>query len=104
MAIVTGAGLGYTIVMDSMSTRLHCQLVGGIDYRESWNRQCTVIEAQNHGKVRGGETVTGVHRSAKGIQNKRVTGSMEKEWAQKYTGEKVSRFTRMYGVYMDMEI
>ena len=54
-AILTGAGLGYTIVMDSMFTWLHCLLVGGIDYRKAWNRQwCTVTEAQNHYKGRGG--------------------------------------------------
>ena len=43
--------------------------------REAWNRQqCTVTEAQNHDKGRGGETVTGVHGSVMGVQSKRVTG------------------------------
>ena len=41
---------------------------------EALNRQqCTVTEAQNHDKSRGGETVTGVHRNVMEVQNKRVT-------------------------------
>ena len=44
------------------------------------------------------------------IQNKCVTGSMEKEWAQKYMynitegGGSALWFTRMYGVYLGIRI
>ena len=34
--------------------------------------------AQNYDEVRGGRTVTGVHGSVTGIQNKTANGGMEK--------------------------
>ena len=46
---------------------------------ETWNRwHCTVTEAQIHDEGRDGRTVTAVHWSVTGIQNRCVTGGMEK--------------------------
>ena len=68
-----------------MSTGLHCILVGGIDY---WQHSIvkvgrpgingSVTEAQGHDEGRCGRSVTGVHGSVTGIQNKGVIGSIEK--------------------------
>ena len=51
---------------------------------EAWNkRQCTVRATLNHDEGGGGRTVTGVHGSVTGIQNKSVTGGMEKRGGTK---------------------
>ena len=67
-----------------MPTELHCLLVGDIDYWQDATVTCgrpgmasSVTKAQRHEEGRGGRSVTGVHRSVTGSQNKSVTGGME---------------------------
>ena len=51
---------------------------------DTWiRRQFMVTEAQNHDEGRGERTVTGVHWSVTGIQNKSVTDDMEKRVSTK---------------------
>ena len=45
-----------------------------------------VTEVQSHDEGKGGRSVTGVHRSVMGIQNKSVTESIENEWVRKCNG------------------
>ena len=68
-----------------MSTRLHCLLVGGIDYWQGAivkfgrpGMDSRVTEAKSHDEGRGGRSATGVHGSVTGIQNKSATGGIEK--------------------------
>ena len=71
-----------------MSTGLHCFVVGVIVYWQGTivkfgrpgkdGSVLTVAEPQNHDTGRGGRTVTEVHGSVTGIQNKAVNGGMEK--------------------------
>ena len=99
--------MDFNFYLAALPTRGWCRLLAGCncDVREAWNRQqCTLTKAQNHDKGRGGETTTGVHGNVMGIQNKRVTGDMKKQWAQKYNGGKALRFTRMYGMYLGVGI
>ena len=58
----------------------------------------SVTEAQSHNKgtCRGGRSVTGVHGSVTGIQNKSVNGAMKKQWAQRCNGGMASQFTAMH--------
>ena len=85
MAILSHAGLyhsdGFDVYLAALPTGWCHRLLAGCNckVRDIRNRQqCSVTKAQNHDKGSGGETVTGVHMSVKGIENKRVTGSVEK--------------------------
>ena len=61
-----------------------------------------VTEAQSHEEGVGGRSVTEIHGSVMGIQNKSVTMVWNNEWAQKCNGSMSSWFTRMYGVFFSM--
>ena len=68
-----------------MPTGLHCLLVGGIDYWLGETVKCrrpamagSVAEVQSHDEGKGERSVTRVHGSVTGIQNKSVPRSMEK--------------------------
>ena len=72
-------------MLDSNSDGFQCLLVGGINYWQGAIVKCgrpgiagRVTEAQSHVKGRGRRSVTGVYGSVTGIQNKSVTGGMEK--------------------------
>ena len=75
-----------------MPTGLHGLLLGSIDCWQCAIVKCgrpgmasSVTEAQSYmyDKGRGGTSVTGVHGSVTGVQNKSVTGGMEVQQAGK---------------------
>ena len=73
-----------------MPTGLHGLQLGSIDYWQCAIVKCgrpgmaiSVTEAQSYDKGRGGRSVTGVHGSVTGAQNKGVTGCMEVQQASK---------------------
>ena len=77
----TAIVMNFNVYLATLPTGGWYRLLAGCNCkdREAWNRQqYPGTEAQNHDKGRCGETVTGVHRSVMKIQNKRVTGGMEK--------------------------
>ena len=58
---------------DSLLAVCNCKVL------EAWKRrQCTVAEAYNHDKGRGGRTVTGVYRNVAGIQEETVNGGTKR--------------------------
>ena len=69
--------------------------MGGIEYWQGAIVGCgrpeiaiSVTEGQSHDEARGGRSLTGVHGSVTGIQNKRVQCNWEdgNEWAQNCAG------------------
>ena len=92
-----------------MPTGLHCLLLGGLNYRPGpiikYGRpgmDGSVSEAQSHDEGRRGRSVTGVHGSVTGAQNKGITGAWKNKWAQKCNGGMASRFSIMHGVFLSM--
>ena len=63
----------------------------------------SVTEAQNHDEGRGGRSVTGIHRSALGIQNKSVTEGTEKQVGIKCNRCMALWFATLYVVFSGME-
>ena len=68
-----------------MPTGLHCLLVGAIDYWQDSIVQPgkhgmtgSVTEVQSRDEGTGGSSVTEVHWSVTGVQNKSITEGMEK--------------------------
>ena len=63
--------MDFNVYLVALPTGGSHRLLAGCNWKvwEVCNRQqCTVTEAQNRHKGRGGETVTGVHGTVKGIQ------------------------------------
>ena len=54
---------------------------------------CNITEAQSHKECVGGRSVTEIHWSVTGLQNKSVNGVERNEWTQKCNGSMLSRFT-----------
>ena len=77
----TAIVLGFNVYWAALPSGGRSSLLAGCNCKvlEAWKRQrCTVAEAQNHDKGRGGKTVTGVHGHVAGIQNKTVNGGTKK--------------------------
>ena len=73
--------MGFNVYWAALLSGRFDSLLAGCNCKiwEAWKTwQCTVAVAQNHDEGRGGRTVTGVHGSVIGIQQKAVNGCMEK--------------------------
>ena len=69
-----------------MPTGLHCLLMGAIDYWQDSIVKCgkhgmagSVTNVQSHDEDKCGRSVTEVHGSVTGVQNKGVSEGMEKQ-------------------------
>ena len=77
----TAIVMDFNVCLAALPTGGWHELLAGCNCKvwKAWNRQqCTVTEAQNHDEGSGGKTLPGVHGSVMEIQNKRVSGGMEK--------------------------
>ena len=77
----TAKVMGFNVYWAALFSGGRDRLLAGCNckVREAWKRrQCTVAEARNHDYGKGGRTVTGVHGSVTGVQNKTGNAGVEK--------------------------
>ena len=74
--------IGFNVYWAALPSGGRDSPLAGCNYKvlEAWKRwHCTVADAQNHNKGRGGRTATGVHRSVTRIQNETVNWGTKKQ-------------------------